>query len=184
MPSSSPAGKSAVRRLKKPYGKNNSFTPSIKDALGGKKQAEQPTEIKEEKVAVVETYNQPDKFEAFTEEQLHKTWKQFADSLIDHPALVATLVNFPEIKENGLLMLPIENSYQDEAIQRIKPKLKSFLRRELRNDSIELETYITEIAQTKRIYFDHDKLNAMADTNPSILELKRRFNLDFDNGDH
>ena len=184
MPSPTTAGGSAVRRLKRPYGRNTSYTPSIKAALNVNAQQKQEDESKKEDVAVVELYDQPDEFHVFTEEQLQAKWKEFADSMVEQPTLVATLSHFPELKENCHLLFPIENSVQEDAIRHVKPRLLGYLRRELHNSTIDLSTYRTELAVTRRAYTDTDKLNAMAEKNPQLMELKKRFNLDFDSGDH
>ena len=168
--------------MKKPFGKSISYTPSIKAALNLNPSNAQEEETQQE-VTVLETKNR-ENAEPFTEIELQEKWKAFADSINDKPNLAATLSHYPELKENYMLLFPIENSTQEDLIRDVKFDLLNFLRRELCNDKIELNTYYTEVIKTRRAYTDSDKLNLMAEKNPNILELKRRFNLDFDSGDH
>lgn len=128
-----------------------------------------------------ELYTRQDLAETFTEEQLRKKWKEFLNTLDDRPNLKSTLSRDPELQPQNLLLLKIENHVQEELVKGIKPQLVSWLRRELRNSSIELETELVMEENTKFAYTDGEKLEEMLKKNPDLALLKQKFNLDFDN---
>jgi len=64
-------------------------------------------------------------------------------------------------------------------INTIKPELVSFLRKELKNSKIQLNTIITEKVKGVVIYTDEEKYEELLKKNPSLALLKQKFNLDF-----
>ena len=163
---------SSVRILRKA---GSSLTPSIKDALAGK--VVEKTIIEE--ITEIE-YNEYENFsEPFTNEQLVVKWKEFLGTISDRPNLLATLSNTPDLLDGNKLLLKIGNSVQEEEVRLIKPDLIGFLKRELRNSDIELSTSIERI-ETERTHFnDSEKLQILIQKNPELMELKQKFNLDF-----
>jgi hypothetical protein len=153
-----------------------SFTPSIKDALAGK---------------VVEKLNLDDfgknirenggehQNEPFTAEQLSQKWKEFLSLIQDRPSLVATLSNVPEIRQEGMLKLKIGNSVQEDEIRTIKPELVNFLRRELHNSEIEVQTVFERVEVEKVHYSDAEKMQILIQKNPDLITLTQKFNLGF-----
>ncbi len=117
--------------------------------------------------------------DTFTSEQLELKWKEFLDTISDRPNLLATLSRVPELMDGNKLLLKIGNSVQEEEVRLIKPDLVGFLKRELRNSAIELTTSIERI-ETERTHFnDSEKLQMLIQKNPELMELKQKFNLDF-----
>ncbi len=163
---------SSVRILRKA---GSSLTPSIKDALASK--VVEKTIIEE--ITEIE-YNEYENFsEPFTNEQLVVKWKEFLGTISDRPNLLATLSNTPDLLDGNKLLLKIGNSVQEEEVRLIKPDLIGFLKRELRNSDIELTTSIERI-ETERTHFnDSEKLQILIQKNPELMELKQKFNLDF-----
>lgn len=153
----------------------SAFTPSIKDALAG------TVSEKNDEDQVQETIYNPygDYTESFTNEQLAGKWAEFIDQLTDRPNLRSTLSNVPEITEGNQLTLKIGNSVQEEEIRLVKFELISWLRRELRNSGIELNTRIEKLESERMFYSDSEKLQMMMQKNPELYELKQKFNLDF-----
>lgn len=117
--------------------------------------------------------------EPFKQEDLTRVWKEFLGRLDDRPNLKSTLSRIPEIKENYLLYLEIDNTIQEEIINSIKPELISFLRRSLKNSKVEFQTHVTERIKNRVIYTDQDKFDELVKKNPSLKLLKQKFNLDF-----
>lgn len=141
-------------------------------------------DVKDEKVSAREQhelYTRQDLSEAFTEEQLQLKWKEFLNTLDDRPNLKSTLSRDPLLKPQNLLLLKIENHVQEELVKGVKPQLVSWLRRELRNSSIELETELVMEETTRFAYTDGEKLEEMLKKNSDLALLKQKFNLDFDN---
>lgn len=155
--------------------RGSGYTPSIKDALSGKL-AEKGEEDAKEKLKYFsgEQLNEP-----FTKEQFEAKWAEYLTRLTDRPNLKASLSRTPEIVDGARLSLKINNSVQNEEINKIKPDLVSWLRKELRNTRIELITDIVAQEVEYKPYSETEKLNEMVKKNPNLALLKQRFNLDF-----
>jgi hypothetical protein len=85
----------------------------------------------------------------------------------------------PELKEDYLLVLEIENTVQEDLISTIKSELVSWLRKELKNSKIQLNTEITEKVKGRIIYSDAEKYDELLKENPSLALLRQKLNLDF-----
>ncbi len=167
--------KQPVKRLIRKKG--SGFTPSIKDALSGKMPEESHSggDARDKlKVFAGEEMNQP-----FTREQFEQKWVEYLDHLQDRPNLKVTLSRIPEILDEFKLKLKIENSVQNEEISKIKPDMISWLRRELQNTRIELNTEIVVQEVEVKPYSETEKLAEMTRKNPNIHLLRQKFNLDF-----
>ncbi len=68
---------------------------------------------------------------------------------------------------------------QENLINSIKPELVSWLRKELKNSSIQLVLQITEKIQSKIIYTDAEKYDELLKKNPKLALLKQKLKLDF-----
>lgn len=153
---------------------SNINTPSIKDALEGKFE-EKGLSAKEQH----QIFSKEDEKEEFTLEELKVKWDAFLKRLDDRPNLQSTLSNLPELKEDYQLVLEIENTVQEDLIGTIKTELVSWLRMELKNSKIQLNTIITEKVKGKIIYTDAEKFDELLKKNPSLALLRQKLNLDF-----
>ncbi|WP_299580226.1 hypothetical protein [uncultured Sunxiuqinia sp.] len=160
------------RRIKR---HGSGYTPSIKDALSGK----MTEEGEEDATEKLKYYTGEQLEEHFTEEQFKVKWQEYLLKLEDRPNLKATLSRPIKINKDYKLNLPIDNSVQLEEINKIKPDLVSWLRRELRNTRIELITDIVVQETEYKPYSETEKLAEMVKKNPTLALLKQRFNLDF-----
>lgn len=106
-------------------------------------------------------------------------WNEFLGQIADRPNLLSTLSNVPELSGGNKLILKIGNSVQEEDVRQIKPELVNWLRKELRNSSIELVQVIEKMESVRNMFSDSEKLKMMMEKNPELMELKQRFNLDF-----
>jgi hypothetical protein len=168
-PVEKPSAIKTIRRV------GSSFTPSIKDALAGK--VTEKSIIDE--IAKV-AYNEYEDFsEPFTLEQLAAKWKEYLELIADRPNLVSTLDSVPEIMEGNKLLLRIGNSAQEEDVRQIKPELMVFLRKELRNSGIELNTSIEKVESERTHLSDQEKMQILIQKNPELIELAQKFNLGF-----
>lgn len=168
-----PAEKSPLIKTIRKVG--SSFTPSIKDALSGKKtEPDLIDEIQKQAYSEYETFSEP-----FTLEQLTEKWTEFLKQNSDRPNLISTLSSVPELTEGNKLLLKIGNSVQEEEVRLIKPELVNWLRKELRNSGIEITTRLEKMEQERVHFNDSEKLQIMIQKNPELFELKKKFNLDF-----
>ena len=127
-----------------------------------------------------ELYTNQDLSESFTNEELQVKWKKYLSTLNDRPNLKSTLSREPILNHDGTLLLRVENHVQDELIKNNKPQLVLWLRRELKNSSIDLVTEIAESQSQKFAYTDGEKFEEMLQKNPDLAYMKQRFNLDFE----
>lgn len=98
---------------------------------------------------------------------------------VDSPNLKITLSAAPSFSDDYQFILNIENTVQEEMVRTIKPNLVTFLRKELKNSSIDISTRIVEKSGEKMIYSDDEKYAEMVKKNPDLLLLRQKFNLDF-----
>ena len=76
--------------------------------------------------------------------------------------------------------IAVGTKVQEKDFRNERPNILNFLRTTLKNFSIELNARIDEKVVVKRPYTNLEKFQYMAAKNPQLLELKKRFNLDFD----
>jgi len=153
---------------------NNIGTPSIKDALEGKFDEKRLSAKEQHQI-----FSKEDEKEEFTLEELKEKWDTFLKRLDDRPNLQSTLSEVPELKENFQLVLEIENTIQEDLISSIKTELVSWLRMELKNSLIQLNTVISEKVKGRIIYSDSEKYDELLKKSPSLALLRKKLNLDF-----
>lgn len=150
---------------------NGSFTISIKpeNHQGNQQNNSHDVSLKEEK-------------EEFAEEQLLKVWNYYTESIArQYPNYYSTLRKHkPELKDDFLVELPIDNKVQEIEVRDKKAELLEFLRNELRNSFIRVETRIIEGEDNSKPYIPDDKFQAMLKKNPLLKELKDSLDLDLD----
>ncbi len=83
-----------------------------------------------------------------------------------------------ELLDDCLIQIHINNKIEDDLFSRFKVDLHKFLKDELKNDKIIIETKVLEQAQSKKIYTNTDKYNHLAEKNPNLKKLKSVLGLD------
>ena len=81
---------------------------------------------------------------------------------------------------NNSITITINNETQREQLQSIKQELIDDLRKTLNNNLIALQISITQGDIQSKAYKPADVFKNMAEKNPSLLELKKRFDLEID----
>ena len=112
-----------------------------------------------------------------------KFWNAYAEKIKKEGKIdIFTIMtaNPPVLLDNFLIELLIENKIQEDLLNSEKVDLLNYLRVEMKNFSIDLQTRHMEQTQKKRLYTSSDKYQHMLEKNPSLEEFKRRFNLDLD----
>lgn len=151
--------------------------PSIKSALEG-------TSMNGERVSAQEQhllFSRSSDNQTFSEEMLLARWTDFLETLNDRPNLKSALNRKPQLKPDGTVFLRLDNLVQEELIRDYKPQLIGWLRRELKNSTVEVVTEVVNEPAVRIIYTDGDKLEEMLKKNAALTLLKQKFNLDFDN---
>jgi DNA polymerase-3 subunit gamma/tau len=76
--------------------------------------------------------------------------------------------------------VPVSNKVQEMAFRDERPYLLNFLRTTLKNFSIEVNARVEESTMVRKPYTAMEKFQHMAAKNPQLIDLKNKFNLDFD----
>ena len=155
-------------------------TTSIKDGLKGALNAsgshedEKPVERKPE--VILEN--------PFTSKELMVKWKEFADRIKEkQPRLSITLrMQSPVLGEDSRIQVEMQNANQDEDFTKfLKPDLLIFLRKELKNDKISIETTLVKSGkESGKPYTQEEKFEFMSSKNPNLKVLKQQLGLDFE----
>jgi DNA polymerase-3 subunit gamma/tau len=86
-----------------------------------------------------------------------------------------------EISDTNVVTLNIHNEAQKEILTTVKQDFLDFVRKELANNTVGLDIKIEEAAESAaKAYKPSDKFKLLAEKNPSLLELKKRLDLELD----
>ncbi len=147
--------------------------PSLKDV------GKTPEEVLEED----DPYLKGDAKEDFTFDDFLKLWNTHAATVKAQGKMSLFTIfisEVPKMVSPTLFEIVVENKVQENDFKNEKPVLLNYLRSTLKNFDIDVITRIEESKVVKRPYTSQEKFNHMAAKNPQLLELKKRFNLDFD----
>jgi DNA polymerase-3 subunit gamma/tau len=121
-----------------------------------------------------------DRKSAFSEDQLKIQWENYASQLKrdgkDNECNL--MAQHYELKDNNLIIIHINNSLEQDILLRFKTDLLMFLKNQLNNDLIKIDTELKEKDESDKIYTNTDKFNHLAKKNPNLIKLKSKFGLD------
>lgn len=121
---------------------------------------------------------------AFTAQQLETKWEEYANKVKAEKKLqlfTTLTMNRPEILEGDKIELVIHNQAQDNLMTEEKASLMDYLRKELQNFHLQLNTRLVEEAGTKEAYTIREKYQKMVEKNPDLEEFRRQLGLELDN---
>ncbi len=124
----------------------------------------------------------PDR-EVFTQHDLELIWGPMAEAIAkDSPNLLNTLTcRIPVLTDGFKVIVTVDNKIQESEIFGKRAEILGYLRKELKNWGIQLETLVTDRpVESRKPYTDQEKFNAMAERNPAIRTLKDQLNLDIE----
>jgi DNA polymerase-3 subunit gamma/tau len=122
--------------------------------------------------------------EAFTIDEFLQLWTNHGAKL-KADGKAATLYTIftsvtPVVLGPESFEVPVSNKVQELAFRDERPYLLNFLRTTLKNFSIEVNARVDEQTVARRPYTAMEKFQYLAAKNPQLIELKNKFNLDFD----
>jgi uncharacterized protein YbcI len=82
--------------------------------------------------------------------------------------------------ENKTVSLLLNNETQKEQVHMIRQEFVDYLRSKTGNPTLQLDTTVEEIQKEIKAYKPSDVFKAMSNKNPSLLELKKRFDLEIE----
>jgi len=121
--------------------------------------------------------------ESFTFDGFLKLWNEHAATIkADGRMSLFTIFisEVPKMLGPELFEVVVENKVQENLFKTEKPALLNYLRSSLKNFGVDVNVRVDEQVVVKRPYTNQEKFQHMAAKNPEIIELKKRFNLDFD----
>lgn len=137
---------------------------------------------KEEKEAEIDISSLPK--DDFSSEKLIIIWQKYASKMQEagKESLYVTLTKrHPEKIDLTSIGFIIDNKVQEQDIEKEKPAMMEFIRKELNNFHLQLHLAQTSDDDNKQIlYTSRDKFKKLAEKNPHLLTLKQRFNLDLE----
>jgi DNA polymerase-3 subunit gamma/tau len=126
----------------------------------------------------------PDLSSPFTQSDLESSWKKFASNLEKqgritlHTALVKRT---PALGDNFSVTFSVDNMTIEKDLNEIKVDLLSFIRADLSNYKISLDVTVSNEADPNAVpYTPSEKFKKLAEKNPLLNELKRRFDLEIE----
>ncbi len=162
--------------------KNPLKTISLKAALSGDSDLLKTNKVpsgKKEKVAEIfvdPTWNEP-----VNQEDIKKSWLDYKNRIQgENPRLGSIMTNhMPELQNGTTLHLKLRNVTQEKEINEEKSKLFGFLKSQLKNAKLTLQTeIITGESGVKKAFTAAERAKLMAEKNPSLLLLTKKFDLD------
>jgi len=121
--------------------------------------------------------------EDFTPADFLKCWSEYAAKLkaeSKHNALSIFTGEAPVMLRPYEFEIAVGTKVQEKDFRDERPNILNYLRTNLKNFSLELNARLDEKVVVKRPYTNLEKFQHMAAKNPQLVELKKRFNLDFD----
>jgi hypothetical protein len=120
----------------------------------------------------------------FTPEKLILVWQKYAAKLQEagKESLYVTLSRrHPEKIDITSIGFIIDNKVQEQDIEKEKPVMMEYIRKELNNFHVQLHlAHTTDENNQQILYTSRDKFKKLAEKNPHLLTLKQRFNLDLE----
>jgi DNA polymerase-3 subunit gamma/tau len=119
--------------------------------------------------------------EDFTKEQVAQLWAKLAEIYkTKKPRLHAIFAgSIPEIKDNYVLEMSLQNSLQIDAINEVKTGFINYIRQQLHNGKIEVITKVAETGSQTYLYTDSDKYKYLNQQNSNLDILKNDLGLEF-----
>jgi DNA polymerase III subunit gamma/tau len=118
----------------------------------------------------------------FTQEKLEKVWLYYTESIAgQYPNFYSILsTRKPQLKEGFNLELALDNRAQEILMKERKADLLDFLRNELRNQNIQMETILVETATQSKPYTSEEKYRTMLEKNPELKALREGLELELE----
>ncbi|MBI2280653.1 MAG: DNA polymerase III subunit gamma/tau [Bacteroidetes bacterium] len=132
---------------------------------------------KGEEVAIQELSNRPT--EPFTIELFKQKWSAYKHLLIEkgETSLASAFENMPELIDEKIIVTINNKALEDEIIE-TKTDILDFLRKELKNYNLSLETKINIDQKTRKAYTPMEKFVKMSEKNPHLITLVKTFDMD------
>jgi DNA polymerase-3 subunit gamma/tau len=118
----------------------------------------------------------------FNQEKLEKVWLYYTESIAgQYPNFYSILsTRKPVLKENYIIEMQLDNRAQEISLKERRADLLDFLRRELRNQKVQLETILVETTGQSKPYTADEKYRSMMEKKPELRELRESLDLELE----
>ena len=159
--------------------KEKQLTGKKSISISGKKNSES-----EKKTEVVTEEVLPNNFQPFTAEALENCWSDYAEQLLKEGRMAlhtALLKRKPLLTEDFNLTFIVDSNAVEKDLNDNKTVLLSFLRKNLSNNKINLKVEVNiDSENNDNPYTPSEKFKKLAEKNPMINDLKKKFDLEID----
>lgn len=115
----------------------------------------------------------------YTQEDVESALKDISKRKEIGAALRMALTTYPPELNSHNITLPIENTYQEDALKSIRIFVQNLLKKELKNKDIELHARVIQEKESVKLYItDKDKLERLVEKNPLVLNFIKTFGLE------
>ena len=126
----------------------------------------------------------PDLHEPFSMTELEPVWNEYANQLQKQGRMTVSAAltkRKPELRDNFALVFAVDSAAAEKDLNDQKADLLSFLRKKLSNYKLSLSIIIaTGDSADSKPYTPSEKFKKLAEKNPMMLELKKRFDLEIE----
>ena len=113
---------------------------------------------------------------AITQSDLEQAWEKLQERFSD---LVTLTFRKPILNDGYKIVYPILNKLEETEVIQNRYEILLFLKQELGNHQIELDTVLREDApQERKAFTDKDKFEQMANKNPLLQKFREKFDLE------
>ncbi len=128
------------------------------------------------------TPSQPVNEQDFSQEKLEKVWLYYTESIAGQYPNFYSIVSTrkPVLMEDFKLQLQLDNRAQEIMLKERRADLLDFLRDELRNQKIQLETVVVENESQSKPYTPDEKYRSMVEKNPELKALREGLDLELE----
>ncbi|KAA6347126.1 DNA polymerase III subunit tau [termite gut metagenome] len=124
-----------------------------------------------------ESNTQPVLNTAFSQEDLIKAWKEYAEKEEDTHLKYTILNSTPLVENQNHIKISVFNPDQHKKLTDKSVDIKEFLSQQLHNNQITLDISVTEEVKEEMPYGGKEIYKYMAEKNPVIVDLVNEFNL-------
>lgn len=122
---------------------------------------------------------QGNEFREITLNAFISKWNALAEKMKNENRITIYTImtaNAPRLKGN-LIEIDVENAVQSDQLKEGKIDVLNYLRVELQNFSLDIETFQLEQSVIRKAYTSQEKYKVMAEKNPALETLRKTFNL-------
>lgn len=122
---------------------------------------------------------QGNEFREITLNSFISKWNTLAEKMKQENRITIYTImtaNAPRLKGN-LIEIDVENAVQSNQLKEGKIDMLNYLRVELQNFSLDIETFQLEQSVVRKAYTSQEKYKLMAEKNPALETLRKTFNL-------